>query len=121
MNIIDFDTKGNAIRFYLGENGKQWGDDWNDAPYEHNAGRVYEEFNKGHFDLLVPYKFTVWQPSDGHANSEYSKEDMIKRKVPCIVICEDMGDIWSFEKALAVDGAFKIYFGDTEEQVRKML
>ena len=21
---------------------KQWGDDWNDAPYEHNAGRPYE-------------------------------------------------------------------------------
>lgn len=22
--------------------GRQWGDDWNDAPYEHNAGSPYE-------------------------------------------------------------------------------
>lgn len=22
---------------------EQWGDDWNDAPYEHNAGTPYDE------------------------------------------------------------------------------
>lgn len=42
MQIIDMEKKGNVVRFYLGENGKQWGDDWNDAPYDCNAGTVYE-------------------------------------------------------------------------------
>lgn len=32
MQVIDFDRKGNVIRFFLGKNGKQWGDVWNDAP-----------------------------------------------------------------------------------------
>ena len=35
--IIDFERKGNLIRLYLGKNGKQWGDDWVDFPYEHNG------------------------------------------------------------------------------------
>lgn len=32
---------------------KQWGDDWNDAPYEHNAGHPYE-------------------PSERHEGSDYT-------------------------------------------------
>jgi len=32
MQVIDFDRKGNVVRFFLGKNGKQWGDVWNDAP-----------------------------------------------------------------------------------------
>lgn len=29
MQIIDMEKKGNVVRFYLGENGKQWGDELN--------------------------------------------------------------------------------------------
>ena len=83
MKIIDFEKKGNIVRFYLGEKTEDWGwtnpeykdytgetpswlkpkdtyygDDWDDAPYEHNAGQVYEEFIKGQkdiaFDLPAP-------------------------------------------------------------------
>ena len=48
MKIIDFDKKGNVVRFYLGEDvcNDYWGDDWNDAPYEHNAGTVYNRYVK---------------------------------------------------------------------------
>lgn len=38
--IIDFKRKGNMVRFYIGKNGEQWGDDWNDAPYDCNADRA---------------------------------------------------------------------------------
>ena len=45
--IIDFERKGNIVRFYLGDvnnsNG-YYGDDWDDVPYEHNAGKVYEQY-----------------------------------------------------------------------------
>lgn len=45
MKIIDFERKGNLVRFYLGDDDlEEWyGDDWNDTPYEHNAGQVYDE------------------------------------------------------------------------------
>jgi hypothetical protein len=32
---------GNFAFFTTQELAKQWGDDWNDAPYEHNAGEPY--------------------------------------------------------------------------------
>lgn len=30
MQIIDIERKGNVVRYYLGENGTQWGDDWDE-------------------------------------------------------------------------------------------
>lgn len=35
-------VEGNRAWFTTQSLDKQWGDDWNDAPYEHNAGRPYE-------------------------------------------------------------------------------
>jgi len=32
MQVIDFDRKGNVVRFFSEKNGKQWGDVRNDAP-----------------------------------------------------------------------------------------
>lgn len=84
--IIDVERKGNVIRFYVGENGKQWGDDWNDAPYEHNAGTVYSEYVVRHVDYSIPFDLYVHEPSDDGINSQYSKEDFIARKVAPITI-----------------------------------
>lgn len=111
MKIIDFKRKGNVIRFFLGEKTKDWGwtrpdykdytgktpdwlkpsdiyygDDWNDRPYEHNAGQVYDKFVKGHIDVNCKYDDLVLEPSSGELNSSYSKDDMRDRKVPCIII-----------------------------------
>ena len=43
LYIIDVATYGNIIKLFLSKtkNKDIWGDDWNDAPYEHNAGEVY--------------------------------------------------------------------------------
>ena len=48
MKIIDFECTGNVVRFYLGkDNEKDYhGDDWNDTPYECNAGTVYSSSNQ---------------------------------------------------------------------------
>ena len=88
MKIIDFDKKGNQVKFYLGDNNcnDYWGDDWNDKPYEHNAGRVYDEYIQGIKVLTFDFDDLVIQPSDGTINSSYSKEDMKNRKVPCIIV-----------------------------------
>lgn len=87
MKIIDFELKGNMARLFLGRDDlrRWWGDDWDDAPYEHNAGRVYEEFVAGHMDIAFPFDAIVLEPCDGHLNSPWSKEDMQAGKVPVIV------------------------------------
>jgi len=56
---------------------KQWGDDWNDAPYEHNAGTPYTE--EGFKITRVAFDGEFEQPKDGHFNSPYSVE-MINKK-----------------------------------------
>ena len=119
MKIIDFERKGNVVRFYLGKDDlEDWhGDDWDDAPYEYNAGRVYDEFISGHIDIAFPYSADVLEPRDGCVNSPFCKDDMKARRVPCIIVVpEDMElDDWNtydFARWACADGIQKYYFGD---------
>lgn len=149
MHIIDFDRKGNVVRFYLGEKTPEWGwtnpdykynggngletpdwlkpseryygDDWNDRPYEHNAGTVYGEFIKGYKDIAFDFDDLVLEPCEGEYNSGYSKDDMVDKKVPCIIVVpkevkESLGleewQIDAFSYALGIKGIKKYYFGD---------
>ena len=142
MQIIDFEKKGNVVRFYLGEKTKDWGwankdfknskgetpdwlepcdtyygDDWDDAPYEHNAGRVYDEFIKGHKDIAFDFDDLVLEPCDGEYNSSWSKEDMREREVPCIIVVpkeliKDKYFSSDFNRWVANDKVHKYYMGD---------
>ena len=119
MKIIDFARRGNVVRFFLGKNELKewWGDDWDDTPYEHNAGPVYDRFVSGHVDIAFPFDYLVLEPCDGEFNSPYCKEDMINRIVPCLIAVpkDVVGDSWyweSFEHWLGADGIIKYYFGD---------
>ena len=121
MKIIDFERKGNVVRFYLGNDDCEnyWGDDWNDAPYEHNAGSVSERFVVGVRDLYFPFDWLVLEPCSGAFNSGYTKEDMKKRIVPCIIAVptEIVDGSWNtdFEHWVGADGIQKFYFGDKME------
>ena len=122
MQIIDFKKKGNVVRFYLGDaTAHYWGDDWNDRPYEHNAGQVYEEFIKGYKDIAFDFDDLVLEPANGawNLNSRWSKEDMIARRVPCIIAVpkEVYQDSWddAFDTWAGADGIKKYYFGDILE------
>ena len=86
MKIIDFYKFGNVVTFYLGECNDYWGDDWDDAPYEHNAGQVYEQYITGERTIYFDKDDFVMEPCDGEYNSRWSKEDMKKGKVPCIMV-----------------------------------
>ena len=119
MKIIDFSKKGNVVRFYLGEDDLKewWGDDWDDAPYEYNAEKVYDEYVSGHKDVAFLFDSLVIEPCEGVTNSEWSKEDMIHRRVPCIIVVPmDLAkDSWygqDFNHWIGVDGVEKYYFGD---------
>lgn len=121
MKIIDFEKKGNVVRFYLGKDDDEdyRGDDWNDIPYEHNAGKVYQEHIVGYRDIAFPFEFAVLEPKDPEwqNNSRWCKDDMKARKVPCIIAIENPDD-WhddEFDYFLGDEKAVKFYFGDKME------
>lgn len=121
--IIDLDRKGNLVRFYLGADNctDYWGDDWNDAPYDCNAGTVYDEYVKAVIDIAFPFDSLVLEPSSNWegSNRNWSKEDMKNRCVPClIVVPKELTDkfyITSFDHWVVFDKVKRIYFGDPEE------
>ena len=121
--IIDFERKGNVVRFYLGADDctDYWGDDWNDAPYDCNAETVYDRFVIGVKDIAFPFDSLVLEPSsEWEGYKRYvSKEDMKNRHIPCIIIVpkELHNDTWcnTFTDWLGAEGIKKIYFGDPEE------
>lgn len=122
MKIIDFNKKGNIVRFWLGDDNLQewYGDDWNDAPYEYNAGQVYDKFVSGYRDVAFPFDDLVIEPREGVLNSQWCKDDMIARKVPCIIVVpkEKAEDSWygqDFQHWLGADGIQRYYFGDEME------
>lgn len=122
MKIIDFQKKGNIVRFWLGEdNLKEWhGDDWDDTPYEYNAERVYDEFVSGYRDVAFGFDSLVIEPCEGVTNSEWCKDDMVARKVPCIIVVpkEIAETSWygqDFKHWVGHDGIQKYYFGDQME------
>ena len=127
LKVIDFDRKGNVIRFYLGKKTAAWGwtnpdykdpydgkrpewvkpsdtfygDDWDDAQYQDNAGQVYDQFIYGWYDMYVPFDLVViegWQyiqhcVGNGlfYTNS-ISKNALVERQAPVIAVCDKEGD-----------------------------
>lgn len=118
MKIIDFEVKGNVVRFALGadECDDYWGDDWDDRPYEHNAGSVYDRYVTGYAEILFPFDYTVLTPEDDwtyQSNSPFCKEDFKKRKAPCVVVSHNEDD-WDarYSKEALNSNALKFYFED---------
>lgn len=62
-------------------NENQWGDDWNDAPYEHNAGTPYRK--DGHVLYRLMYRSHLMTPGElANYNSWVSVEDINNGKTP---------------------------------------
>lgn len=77
---------------------KQWGDDWNDAPYEHNAGDPYEPHNEKDGRtwqiFKLGYEADLQTPEDkAGGNSWYSVEQINGGAVAWLA-----GDEWSNHK-----------------------
>lgn len=88
LKIIDFEIKGSMVKFYLGKSDLKmwWGDDWNDTPYEHNAEQVYNKFVSSTKILAFDFDDLVLEPSSSEFNSPWCKDDMVLRKVPCVIV-----------------------------------
>lgn len=92
----------------------QWGDDWDDAPYEHNAGGPYhwrpEKWDRElrqnvpndepRWDITVVYfEADLAQPCDGGGlNSPYSVQDINAGRTPWL-----FGSRWSHTPGLRID------------------
>ena len=116
MKIIDFELHGNVIRFYLGKDDCKdyWGDDWDDAPYEHNAGTVYDDYIAATVDVALSADYAVAEPATGVINSRFSKEDFQKRISPCLIVYKPdySGEETAFSWNVGREDALRIYFGD---------
>ena len=88
MKIIDYEIRGSCVRFYLGKDDDTdyHGDDWNDRPYDCNAGTVYKEYITGYADLVFPLDSLVLEPCDGVTYCRFTKDDMKNGTVPCVVV-----------------------------------
>ena len=118
MKIIDFAVKGNVVRFALGADDcdDYWGDDWDDRPYEHNAGPVYDEYVTGYAEFLFPFNYTILTPEDDWTyqnNSPFCKEDFKEGKAPCVVVSRNEDD-WDvrYSKESLNSNCRRFYFGD---------
>ena len=116
MKILDFECFGNIIKLYLGEtvNGI-YGDDWNDIPYEHNAGTVYDKFYTDTVEIAFPLSTSVYEPCYGYSNSPYCKKDFLFRKVPFLLFgqLDESWEYHDYEELLeAAPTLNKLYIGD---------
>lgn len=73
--------KDGVAHFTRKELHEQWGDDWDDVPYEHNAGEPYYDDKD---DILRVY-FEAWEykePQEDFYNSPYSVMAINNKEVP---------------------------------------
>lgn len=121
LKIIDFEKKGNIVRFYLGDKNLQeyYGDSWGSIPYDCNADTVYREYIIGSIDIAFPFDSYVLEPCNdynGYGGCVYCKDDMRNRNVPCIVyVPRDLNEEYfrdNFSFWVSNDNVTRIYFND---------
>ncbi len=114
QKILDFEIYGNQVKLFLGNENTNdyYGDDWDDYPYEHNAGKVYSRFVSSIYILNVPFKFSVFEPSDFTTIDSYCMNDMKDGVVPAIILSSNSKYYDSFEMALGDRDSIKIYLND---------
>ena len=125
MKVIDWEKKGNAVRFYLGRNSCAgwYGDDWNDRPYDCNAGRVYKKFICGWADICFPFGDGVFEPSDCGGETPFAKKDFMTGALPVIIdvpertMAADRRFSWNDAAGAPAGVSFRI--GDGDETLRE--
>lgn len=105
LKIIDFDITGNGVRLYLGQStcNDYYGDDWNDVPYEHNAGMVYDAYIVTTAELHASLDLQVLLPEDDYSymgNSPYCKDMFKNRQAPFMIITKNSDWDYKYSNAL---------------------
>lgn len=79
------------VCFTTGDVTKEWGDDWNDAPWEHNAGHpYYNQEDAEYFELRIQEdgltKLVTPDEYYGIPNSPFSVQDINKKITPWLTV-----------------------------------
>lgn len=122
--VIDFEKYGNVVRFIMGDADlENWGgDDWNDSPYEDNAGSVYDQYEMGQpIEVAWGGNYLVKQPIGIGA----SKDGMKNRTYPMIVVLKTQPeDGWysdSYIRVVSNEKAVRFYMGMDEEDLKALV
>lgn len=123
--ICDWQTKGNVVRLWCCDQDKYndiWGDDWNDHPYEHNAGQVYNKYVDKVIDIYFDFDIVILEAENDYSYSgcsPFSKQDFKEGKAPIfIAYWPQENDYWEGnEYHLLIGGKnndriLKFYMGD---------
>lgn len=118
LKICDFEKEGNVIRLYLTnlDDDDYSGENWNNSPYEHNAGMVSYHGYYPYIEFAFPLNIWVTEPADDYhyqGNSPFCKNDFKARKTPCLII-GDLGEDWhdSYSEQIGNQNLLRIYFND---------
>ncbi|MDB4312188.1 hypothetical protein N9937_02035 [bacterium] len=101
--------------YFTDEFDKAWGDDWDDVPYEHNAGHPYGRYFVIMYDNRENGYGIPRSPNHGHLNSPYSVDDINNMHVPWIIV--EAGPIFgghnvaTFEYAMQESGRQTVRLG----------
>lgn len=117
----------NNFAYFTNDFENQWGDDWDDAPYEHNAGAPYEHDTKTEIQV-VAYKADLETPAERFGiNSPFSVLDINKKKTPWLmggysqhVEIYAGTSIESFCDSVIASGG-EVFFKVEEEDLKKVL
>lgn len=92
--IVDVLEKGNVLRLFLSDKDvNPKGDDWDDVPYDCNAGVVFEGYYDSFLDVFVPFEYAVIKECESYAamvgsNSRFCKNDFFKYGIPYMIISQ---------------------------------
>jgi hypothetical protein len=126
MKIIDFKRKGNAVRFFLGSDDLAYwyGENWDVNPMEVHAKQVDDQFIVAEKDFFYSVDYLMYDPGDCHETSDMTKEDLVLRKVPCLIIVpkevadkyprnRDQDNYFFWLSKINEENLIVFYFGDT--------
>lgn len=130
LKVVDFERlDSNRIKFYFSDRDNITdvnGDDWNDKPYNLNAGLVYEEFIDKVYTLPINPQAIILEPCDVVGNNvDISKKDLLNGTIPCLLVIPPKvfgrSQIKEFDFWLNSTDSVKIYLGDTLRTIQNKL
>lgn len=92
LRVLDAEVSEHCVRFYLGtektyQEGKFHGNDWNDSPFDCNAGTIYPVYCKAILDIYFEWDTVVRDAPPVSGPIYWSKND-IKAKRYALVYVE---------------------------------
>lgn len=129
LKIIDWERKGNVVRFYFGDKdcNDYWGDDWDDAPYDCNAENVSLRYVKFVIDVAFGFDTEVYEPCDGELNCGLCKDDFKTEHTPFLLIVpKELFESYSWSEEsyrfwLGTKDVIKLYFNMSWEELFRIL